>query len=158
MHGIVWSYNVSNGPKSTYTGINAQNLDWRSEKSDWTSISGASLRKELLFWLLKQQHHWKTCLPACWQNCDPQEDLLEPWKGGAADCHQVQHAAAETIWKEDCLISWTLFFISSWIDNKIQGDEHCCNCNILLGTFPFSEYLNDQTKSRKLLLLDYSIE
>ena len=90
------------------------------------------------------------------------------WKGGTVDCHQVQHAAAEAIWKEDCLISWTLFFISSWIDNKIQGDEHCCNCNILLGTilqvnrksftFPFSEYLNDWTKSRKLLLLDYSIE
>ena len=59
------------------------------------------------------------------------------------------------------------FFISSWIDNKIQG-EHCCNCNILLGTilqvnrksftFPFSEYLNNWTKSGKLLLLDYSIE
>ena len=61
-----------------------------------------------------------------------------------------------------------IVFISSWIDNKIQEDEHCCNFNILLGTilqvnrksftFPFSEYLNDWTKSRKLLLLDYSIE
>ena len=101
MHGIVWSYNVSNGPKFTYTGKNDQNLDGPSEKSD--------------------------CLR---QHCDPQESLLEPWKG---DCHQVQHAAAETIWKEDCLISSTLFLISSWIDKKIQG-EHYCNFKILLGT------------------------
>ena len=32
MHGILWSYNVSNGSKSTYTGINAQNLNGLSEK------------------------------------------------------------------------------------------------------------------------------
>ena len=47
-HGIVWSYNESNGPKFEYTGKNAQNLDGLSEKSDWTSISGTSLRKLLL--------------------------------------------------------------------------------------------------------------
>ena len=67
--------------------------------------------------------------------CDPQEDLLEPWKGGAVDCHQVQHAAAEAIWKEDCLISWTLFFISSWIDNKIQGNEHCWKLTFCWGRY-----------------------
>ena len=32
MHGIVWSNNVSNGSKSTHTGINAQNLNGLSEK------------------------------------------------------------------------------------------------------------------------------
>ena len=43
MHCIVWSYNVSNGSKSTYTGINAQNLNGLSEKvtgpvSLWVSV------------------------------------------------------------------------------------------------------------------------
>ena len=33
-----------------------------------------------------------------------------------------------------------------------------CNMHLQSFTFPFSEYLNDWTKSRKLLLLDYSIE
>ena len=32
IHGIVWRHNVSNGSKSTYTGINAQNLNGLSEK------------------------------------------------------------------------------------------------------------------------------
>ena len=30
-------------------------------------------------------------------------------------------------------ISWTLFFISSWIDNKIQGNEHCCKLTFCWG-------------------------
>ena len=142
-HGIVWSYNVSNGPKFTYTGKNAQNLDGLSEKSDWTSISGTSLRKLLLLKLknleikahdinrllnwLKEVKVFVYCLVylcesfslnliaqattslenmhACllaklWPPRGPPW-TLKPWKGGAADCHQVQHA--------DCLISWTFF-------------------------------------------------
>ena len=90
----------------------------------------------------------------CQENCD-------------ADPPQILGVGVFWRQKEDCFIPWILFLISSWIDNKIQW-EHCCNCNILLGTklqvnrksftFPFSEYLNDWTKSRKLSLLDYSIE
>ena len=155
MHGIVWSYNVSNGPKSTYTGINAQNLDGLSEKSDWTSISGASLRKELLFWLLRQQHHWKPCLPLstklwCLPTPNPGCGSILETEGRLFDLMDIIF-----YFKLNWLYLLYLFVID-------------CNCNILLGTklrvnrksftFPFSEYLNDWTKRRKLLLLDYSIE
>ena len=129
MHGIVWSYNVSIGPKSTYTGINAQNLDGLSEKSDWTSISGASLGQGCF------------CCPCCklkkWAGvhhgrhyCDPQEGLLEPWKDGKADCHQVQQqllrqSGGKIVWLYGhCFLFQVEFMI------RIQG-EHCCNCNIL---------------------------
>ena len=139
MHGIVWSYNVSNGPKSTYTGINAQNLDGLSEKSDWTSISGASLRKELLFWLLKQQHHWKTCLPLS----------TKLW------CLPTPNPGCGSILETEGRLFDSMDIIFDFKLNKIQW-EHCCNCNILLGTklqvnrksftFPFSEWLDKKEK------------
>ena len=86
----------------------------------------------------------------CQQNCD---------------AYPPQIPGVGVFWrqKEDCFIPWILFLISSWNDNKIQW-EHCCNCNILLGTklqanrksftFPFSEWLDKKEKIVTTRLLD----
>ena len=56
MHCIVLSYNLSNGSKSTYTGINAQNLNGLSEKVTGLVSLSVSVVKTLnssivdLFW------------------------------------------------------------------------------------------------------------
>ena len=81
---------------------------------------------------------------------NPQEGFLEPRQGGAADCGEMLHADCncwgnlEGSLKLLNFVDTVLDFKLNWhwntphsfelMNAMIKGDEHCCNCNVLLGS------------------------
>ena len=132
MHCIVWSYNLSNGSKSTYTGINAQNLNGLSEKvtgpvSLWVSVvkalnssivdlfctHAAVTHSSWQFLMLSRAS--RMTMSQCWTNA---KSSLLTWKEQivAASCSMHTECALASAIPCRLLISYMMFI--PWKKNK----------------------------------------